>query len=195
MFRHSLLAACAAAAIAATSTAEVSTLLDIPSGSGTDIDWMSSDGLAPPFAISSEYMNFRLGGFATEGAVRAWDFENDENVRGKIFFTADEGFEFTAFSFDLSGFKEYDSEARFKLKLNGELWKDKTWSFEGNETLIHKDWILPEGVTSLEIVLENLEGNAWHGLDNMEITTVPAPGALALAGLAGLVAAGRRRDL
>lgn len=194
MLRTCALAATAALAAASTATAEVSHLLDIPTGSGTNIEWSSSAGLeAMPFSIESENMNFRLGGFATEGVVRAWDFDTDTNVRGKIFLTAAEGVEFTSIAFDLSGFKEYASEARFKVKLNGELWKDKIWSFDGNTDLIQKDWSLGEGVTSIEIVLQNLNDNAFTGLDNINIGTVPAPGAIALLGVAGVVGTRRRR--
>jgi hypothetical protein len=190
-----VLAASAAAVLAASASAETSRfLLDIPSGTGTNIDWSSTAGLeAMPFSIDSEFMNFRLGGFATEGAVRAWDFDSDTNTRGKIFLTATEGYSFTSISFDLSGFKTYESEARFKVKLNGELWKDKTWSFSGNTDLIHKDWEFDAPVTSIEIVLQNLNDDAFTGLDNINIGTVPAPGAVALLGLAGLVGNRRRR--
>lgn len=194
MLRTTVLAASASLAVAAVSAAETTHLLDIPTGSGTNISWSSLAGVNEmPFSISSEHMNFRLGGFATEGVVRAWDFENDTNVRGKIFLTAGEGIEFTSIAFDLSGFKEYASEARFKVKLNGELWKDKTWSFDGNSDLIQKSWSVGEGVTSIEIVLQNLNDNAFHGLDNISIGTVPAPGAVALLGLAGLTGTRRRR--
>ncbi len=190
-----LLAATAGVSLAAAATAETNFMLDIPSGSGTNIDWSSSAGIeAMPFSLESEHMNFRLGGFATEGVVRAWDFDNDVNVRGKIFLTAAEGYVFTSISFDLSGFKEYESEARFKVKLNGELWKDKIWSFDGNQDLIHRDWDLDGPVTSIEIVLENLNDAAFTGLDNINLGTVPAPGAVALLGLAGVVGSRRRRD-
>lgn len=194
MLRTTVLAASAATVLAASANAETSFLLDIPSGSGTNIEWSSTAGLeAMPFSIDSEHMNYRLGGFATEGVVRAWDFDTDENARGKIFLTAAEGFSFTSISFDLSGFKDYESEARFKVKLNGELWKDKIWSFSGNTDLIHKDWEFDGPVTSLEIVLQNLNDNAFTGLDNINIGTVPAPGAVALLGLAGVVGTRRRR--
>lgn len=195
MLRTCALAATAALAAASTASAEVSHLLDIPTGNGTNIEWSSAAGLeAMPFTIDSEYMNFRQGGFATEGVVRAWDTVNDESVRGKIYLTAAEGVEFTSIAFDLSGFKDYSTSVRFKLRVNDELWKDKTWSFDGNTDLLQKDWALDEGVTSLTIVLENLEGHAFAGgLDNINIGTVPAPGAIALLGLAGVVGNRRRR--
>ena len=194
MHRITVLAVSAGLAVASAATAETRHLLDIPSGSGTDISWSSAAGVdSMPFEIASEHMNFRFGGFATEGVVRAWDYENDENAKGKVFFEAAEGVEFTSFAFDLSGFKEYDSVARLKIKLNGETWKDKTWSFDGNSTLIQKAWVLGEGITSIEIVLQNLEGGAFHGLDNMNIGTVPAPGVLALLGIAGVAGNRRRR--
>lgn len=184
----------AVACLAAAASAETSTLLDIPSGSGSDIQWSSSAGLEGiPFTIESENVSFRGGNHATYGVVRAWDVENDSDATAKIDLTAAEGFAFTSISFDLSGFKTYASTARFKIYTDSGLWIDKTWSFNGNSTLIHKDWVLPEESSSIRIRLINLSGTPYNGLDNIGLGTVPAPGALGLLGVSGLVGRGRRR--
>lgn len=184
-----------AALCAGTASAEVSsTMLDIPSGSGSDIQWSSSAALeAIPFSIDAENVAFRGGNHATFGVVRAWDVENNSDATAKIDLTANDGFMFTSISFDLSGFKTYASSARFKIYTDSGLWIDKTWSFDGNSTLIHKEWFLPEESSTLRIRLINLSGTPYNGLDNIGIGTVPAPGALALLGVSGLLGGGRRR--
>ncbi len=48
-------------------------------------------------------------------------------------------------------------------------------------------------ITSLTIDAADLPVNAWSTLDNLYVGVVPAPGALAMLGLGGLVAGRRRR--
>ena len=106
------------------------------------------------------------------------------------------GFTFNSLDFDISGFKDYDSAARMKVYLGDEKIFDETWDFSGNSTLIHEDlvWDIDAYDTSLiKIRLFNVSGDPYNGLDNLNIGTVPAPGALALLGLAAGMTSRRRR--
>lgn len=168
------------------------TLLDIPSGSGESIDWSSQAGLSDmPFSIASQDMSFKLLNFATLGNIRAWDSDEDVDRRGKVWFTANESTSLTSLSFDISGLSDYDATAWVKIYLDGQLYQDYTWNFSGNDTLIHVDLEFEAPVSEIRLTMKNMTGRAHTGIDNIEVGTVPAPGALALLGLAGLT--GRRR--
>ena len=174
------------------------TLLDIPSGNGPQIEWASQGGFTNiPFEISHENIVFRGGNHATFGVVRAWDHQNDVNDWGKIDLYANEGKAFTSLGFDLSGFKQYESTARMKVYVGTEKIFDETWDFAGNSTLIHEDlaWDISSFDPSIvKIRLFNLSGNPYNGLDNLNVGLVPSPGVLAMFGLCGGLARRRRRD-
>lgn len=183
--------------VTVSASAETVSLLDIPSGNGSDIQWASQNGFdAIPFEITHENFVFRGGNHATYGVVRAWDDVNNVNDWGKIDLHAGVGFTFNSLDFDISGFKDYDSAARMKVYLGDEKIFDETWDFSGNSTLIHEDlvWDIDAYDTSLiKIRLFNVSGDPYNGLDNLNIGTVPAPGALALLGLAAGMTSRRRR--
>lgn len=188
-------AAIAVAAPAAFASAEL-TLLDIPSGSGESIDWSSSQGLAEmPFSITSQDMSFKQLNFATLGNIRAWDSELGVDKRGKVWFTAAEDVALTSLSFDISGLSDYDATAWVKIYLDGQLYEDYTWDFEGNSTAFRMNFEFDEPVNEVRLTMKNLTGYAHTGIDNIELgaINIPAPGAVALLGLAGLVGGRRRR--
>ena len=175
--------------VTVSASAETVSPLDIPSGNGSDIQWASQNGFdAIPFEITHENFVFRGGNHATYGVVRAWDDVNNVNDWGKIDLHAGVGFTFNSLDFDISGFKDYDSAARMKVYLGDEKIFDETWDFSGNSTLIHEDL-----VWDIKIRLFNVSGDPYNGLDNLNIGTVPAPGALALLGLAAGMTSRRRR--
>ncbi len=168
-------------------------MFDIPSGYQHDIIWSSSAGLANGIDVRSDNMAFKRNGFASEGVVRAYDYNTNTNQKGKVWFDAAEGVSLTSMTLDISGFLDRDSTARLKVYLDGELFKDKTWSFTGMDSAMTRIWDFGREVSSVRLTLENLNGSPYTGLDNIAFTTVPAPGALALLGLAGLVGSRRRR--
>ncbi len=169
------------------------TMLDIPSGYQNDITWRGAGLNGIPFVIASENFAFKQNDFATQGVVRAWDYEENANAKAKLWLTAAEGFSLTSLSFDISGFKDFESTARLKVYVDGVLFKDKAWSFDGNSTLMHRVWDFGIEASEVRITLENLNGSPYTGLDNINIGTVPAPGAVALLGLAGIAGIRRRR--
>lgn len=183
--------------VAASASAETVSVLDIPSGNGSDIQWSSQDGFnSDPFEIVHEHVVWRGGNHATYGVVRAWDDVNDVNTWGKIDLYADEGVSFTSLGFDISGFKEYESTARMKIYVGDDKIFDQTWDFFGNSTLVHEDlaWNIGDHDSSrIRIRLFNVSGDPYNGLDNLNIGTVPAPGALALLGIAAGMKSRRRR--
>lgn len=187
----------AALSCAATASAELVTLCDISSGSASDINWISNGNAVVPFAIESSGMTWRGGGHATDGVVRAWDSEANAPAIGAVTFTADEGWLFERLHFDVSGFKEYERQADVRIFLDGELFRDYTWNFNGNDTLIHWGMDLASPVSTISIELEYYDGVQYAaGLDNIELgsfSTVPAPGVLALLGIAGVAGNRRRR--
>lgn len=187
----------AALSCAATASAELVTVCDISSGSASSIDWISDGNVLVPFSIDSSGMTFRGSGHATTGVVRAWDSEANAPGIGSVTFTADEGWLFDRLHFDVSGFQQYDRQADIRIFLDGELFRDYTWNFNGNDTLIHWGMDLASPVSTISIELEYYGGVQYAaGLDNIELgsfSTVPAPGALALLGLAGVSGTRRRR--
>ncbi|MFM1831715.1 MAG: hypothetical protein RLZZ461_31 [Planctomycetota bacterium] len=195
MFRVSL----AAAALVVTPALAETTLLDIPSGSGSEINWSSLEtGLnGVPFSVEHSGMTWRGGGHATEGVVRAWDSDANAPATGLVTFRADEGWAFDSIHFDVSGFKQYQRQARVQVWFDGDLFRDYLWNFNGNSTLIHFGTGLETPVSEITIGLTYFDGVQYAaGLDNIEIgsfSTVPAPGAMALLGLAGVVGNRRRR--
>ena len=193
----------AAAVIVAASASADMMLLDIPTGTpGTpDFVWSTGgDGITESFLIESESLVWRGGGHATDGVVRAWDYENDAPATGVVTFTALEGWVFERLEFDISGFKEYEREASVQIYLEGELFRDFLWNFDGNSTLIHwgasfESQLGVDNPNQISIAISYFDGVQYAaGLDNIRISTVPAPGALALLGLAGIVGGRRRRS-
>ncbi len=177
-------------------------MLDIPTGSpGTPwFEWSSGggdgNGFLEPFMIESESLVWRGGGHATDGVVRAWDYENQVAATGMVTFTANPGFSFERLHFDVSGFREYERQASVQIILDGEIFRDYVWDFNGNSTLIHwgatfESQLGVPNPTQISIAISYFDGVQYAaGLDNIEITAIPAPGAVALLGVAGL---GRRR--
>lgn len=187
----------------ASATADLK-LLDIPSGTpGTpDFVWSSSGGSGfsqQPFTIESESLVWRGAGHATEGVVRAWDYEEDTAATGLVTFTAVEGYSFERLHFDVSGFMQYERQAAIQIYLDGELFRDYVWNFNGNSTLTHwgatfEDQLGVPNPSEISISLTYFDGVQYAaGLDNIELTAVPGPGALALLGVAGVVGRRRRR--
>lgn len=191
-----------AVVVAASASAEMM-LLDIPTGTpGTpDFAWSTSgNGLTESFLIESESLVWRGGGHATDGVVRAWDYESDAPATGVVTFTAAEGWLFDRLEFDVSGFKEYERQASVQIYLEGELFRDFLWNFDGNSTLIHwgasfESQLGIDNPDQISIAISYFDGVQYAaGLDNIKISTVPAPGALALLGVAGIVGGRRRRS-
>ncbi|MHC4794599.1 MAG: PEP-CTERM sorting domain-containing protein [Planctomycetota bacterium] len=183
--------------LSASAIADITTL-DIPSGYQHDITWMSGDGqegIAPiNFDISSEFIAFSEDNWATPGNVYAWDWDTYTSQIGLITFTADEGHLVSLDSLDLSGWGDYaESAAWIRVSVDGEPVYDQDFYFDGNQG--SERLILESAYASqIQIAVENIGIWASVGLDNIAISTmaVPAPGALALLGVAG-IAGGRRR--
>ncbi len=172
------------------------TLLDIPSGNQDDIVWSSSPtGLSElDFDISHEFIAFSLENWATPGNVYAWDWNTNTSRIGTITFDADEDTLISINGFDLSGWGQYaDSAAWVRVVADGETVFEESFFFDGN--LGTADLGFDFGYASqFQIQLENIGQWASVGIDNIEIgsMSVPAPGALALLGLAGIVGNRRR---
>ena len=186
-------ASLAGATVSATVLADT-VMFDIPSGYHNDVQWSSyQNAKQETILVDSEYIAFKENGFAFEGAVRAWDHASGANEKGKIYFDAMEGWHMSGIAFDVSGFKEFESSVRLKVVIDGNVFKDKTWSFSGNEDSRSKSWDFGSEVSNVKIVIENLNGSPYTGFDNIAFSAVPAPGALALLGVAGIVGGRRRR--
>ena len=180
-------------------------LLDIPDGDGTDIVWTSGGGAkASFFDISSQNLNFYEPDYGTPGIVFAWDYENvDEehpfgtNSLGTLDLTSADPSQFLigSVSFDISGYLSNASASTITV------WADDDLVFQGDYVLAGNSEIesvlvnFTDGASVVRIGLQNTSPWAWTGLDNILVTsmTVPAPGALALLGVAGIVGKRRRR--
>jgi MYXO-CTERM domain-containing protein len=97
-------------------------------------------------------------------------------------------------SLDLSGWGDYaESAAWIRVSVDGEPVYEQDFYFDGNQG--SERLILESAYASqIQIAVENIGIWASVGLDNIAISTmaVPAPGAIALLGVAG-IAGGRRR--
>ncbi len=72
-----------------------------------------------------------------------------------------------------------------------------TWASQGNDAVYRFSFLIPHASENVMLWfaaegLQGLDDESW-GLDNVSVGLVPAPGALALMGLAGLAGARRRR--
>ncbi|HAC08366.1 MAG TPA: hypothetical protein DCG14_01790 [Phycisphaerales bacterium] len=97
-------------------------------------------------------------------------------------------------SFDLSGYREVAASATYDFLVDGVSVASGDLDFEGDSSLFEID-LDPVMGSSVEIVLDNYYRPSYVGLDNVtfSINAVPAPGALALLGVAGIVGGRRRR--
>ena len=179
------------------------------SGASADVvtlDFASGDSAGfdadPRYEVSTWNMNWTQSGyteegFGTEGVLYAW---GDGASIGSIDVHAAEGQTITGMDFDLSGYGDYDAKAAFSYFIDtGGGWdrvdiadSDRLFDFEGNTSLF--EIMLPEfEANSFRIVINNYVGATYVGLDNVSFSVAPAPGALALLGLAGLAGGSRRR--
>ena len=193
MTRVATFAVCSSLVISAISSAE-SVLLDLPTGQNntTNFEWTSSPSLMNGFDISSEHMNFQdLGYWATPGNLFAYDFGSDSSQIGRITITAHESNLVGLEGLDLSGWGAEDAFAILRVFNDGELLFDNLFELYGQSDFRNLEF---DGIFGSEIVIE-LENvlNVGVGMDNIEIDVVPAPGALALLGLAGVAGNRRRR--
>jgi MYXO-CTERM domain-containing protein len=193
----SLITAVVALGISASAIAEVTTL-DIPSGYQHDITWMSGEreGLSPiNFDISSEDIAFSEDNWATPGNVYAWDWDTYTSQTGVITFTAEEGHLIAFGGLDLSGWGDYaESAAWIRVRVGGENVLEQDFYFDGNQGSERLN-LEPNYASEIQIEIENIGVWASVGLDNITVSSVavPAPGAIALLGLAGIVGGRRRR--
>ena len=170
-------------------------LLDIPSGDGTSIVWSSQAGAAESFFdIESQNFNFYETGYGTPGIVYAWDSVAGVNATGMVELSSidPEAEAFSNLQFQISGYLDRLSESLVRVFADEEEIYSEAFSLDGSFDIrtIQLDVAY---ASHLRIELDNTSAWAWTGLDNIEISSmsVPAPGALALLGLAGI--AGRRR--
>ena len=175
--------------------AEIS-LLDIPSGeqNSTNFEWSSQSGLMRGFDVSSEHMNFQdLGHWATPGNIFAYDYSTNSSQVGSVLFTADAGNSVSLRALDVSGWASSYASAELRIIADGELVFEEFFEMRGKIDFANLEF---ESITGSEIrvELENV-ANVGVGLDNFVIETsaVPAPGVLALLGVAGIVGSRRRR--
>ena len=172
-------------------------LLDIPSGYRNQVVWSSSQGGfdGPNFSIQSQYMAFSEDNWATPGNVYAWDWDTYTSKVGSATFTADEGYMLRLAELNVSGWGDYlESAAEIRIFADDQLVFDSEFLLAGSSEseLVRLDSMM---ASSYRIELENIGQWASVGLDNIVIQTsaVPAPGALALLGLSGIVGFRRRR--
>ena len=179
-------------------------LLDIPSGTGTDIVWSSGAGATSMFFdIAAENFNFYETGYGSPGVVYAWDEAavDDENpwgtnATGVIDLVAVDPASkvLSALEFQISGYESYTSESIVRVYAGDSLVFSEAFSLAGNSEIEMISVTFAES-SSVRIELDNTSPWAWTGLDNIAVSSaaVPAPGALALLGVAGLVGGRRRR--
>jgi MYXO-CTERM domain-containing protein len=172
-------------------------MLDLPEGeqNSTNFVWSSTPGLMGGFEISSEHFNYQdLGYWATPGNIFAYDFETNTSQIGRIVMDADEGRIIELFALDVSGWSNSSATSELRVFVDGEMAYQEVFAMTGQVDFANLEF---EGISGsvIEIELENLV-NVGIGLDNIFIssTAVPAPGALALLGVAGIVGGRRRRS-
>ena len=179
------------AGVATTASAEV-VMLDFAEGesSGFNID--------DRFEVETWGLNWHESGFGTEGALYAWN-ENSQSV-GVLNVIAAEGFTVSGLTFDLSGYGDVDAAAKFGYYIDqGSGWdwveialEDRDFTFAGSSSVFNISLPEIEG-NGFKIVLDNYLTPTGVAIDNVSFSIVPAPGALALLGLAGLAGGSRRR--
>lgn len=171
-------------------------MLDFPEGEQNSnvFVWSSSPGLMSGFEASSEYFNFQdLGHWATPGNIFAYDFGSDSSQVGRIVLDADDDRTIELLTLDVSGWSNASATSELRVFVDGEMAYQEVFAMSGQVDFANLDF---EGISGgvIEIELENLV-NVGVGLDNILVSTtaVPAPGAIALLGLAGIVGGRRRR--
>ena len=146
------------------------------------------------FSVSTEHLHWWDDGYASQGVMYTWDMENDGPALGRLKVDAADGFEIAGLSFELAGYRDVASSLSFEFYVDGILQNATAdLEFDGASTLFTMS--LPKVMgSSFEIVLDNYLAPAHVGLDNVtfELNAIPAPGAVALLGLAGLTARRRR---
>jgi len=175
-------------------------LLDIPDGVGTDITWSSESGAVGSFFdISAEHLNFYATGYGTPGVVFAWDYASQPggvDAVGSLELSVFDPSEMllSGVAFDISGYLDRESNSAVRV------YADDSVVFEADFSLAGASEVATVAVefgasSSVRIELENTSPWAWTGLDNIAVSgaAVPAPGALALLGVAGIVGGRRRR--
>ena len=130
-------------------------------------------------------------GFGTEGVL--WGRWETQSV-GSLEIIAEEGFEISGISFDISGYGQYESAAVMTFSVDGAEVQSEDYQFAGNTDLYTVEIDGPVG-REMVIHMDNCVGYTYVGLDNVtfNINAIPAPGALALLGVAGIVGKRRRR--
>jgi MYXO-CTERM domain-containing protein len=194
----------ASATLVGVASAEI-VLLDIPSGTGTDIVWASGGGASSMFFdITSENFNFYETGYGSPGVVYAWDeaaVDDDNpwgtNATGVISLFANDPASkvISTLDFQISGYETYASESIVRVYADESLVFTGAFNLAGNSEVETISVAFGES-SSVRIELDNTSPWAWTGLDNIAVSSasVPAPGALALLGLAGIVGGRRRRS-
>ena len=193
MKKAAAIASCSAVAISTFANAE-SVMLDIPTGENntTNFEWSSAPSLMNGFDISSEHMNFQdLGHWATPGNLFAYDYATSSRAVGRITITGHDSDHVDLMGLNLSGYGSVDTSAILRVFADGELLFENLFEMAGKSDL--RD-VRFEGITGsrIDIELENVL-LVGVGMDNIEIGVVPAPGAIALLGLAGVAGSRRRR--
>ena len=130
-------------------------------------------------------------GFGTEGVLWAW--WGVQSV-GSLEIIAEDGYQISGISFDISGYGQYSSAARMSFSVDGVEVQSSDYQFAGNADLYNIEISGPIG-DRMMLSMDNYEGYTYVGIDNVafNIEAVPAPGALALLGVAGIVGKRRRR--
>ena len=179
------------AGVVSTTSAET-VVLDFAEGesSGFNID--------DRYEVVTTHLIWAETGFGTEGALFAWG--NGQSV-GVIDVIAEDGYQITGLSFDLSGYGDWETAAKFGYFVDqGSGWdwveiplEDRDFAFAGNSCVFNISLPEIEG-NGFKIVLDNYLNPTGVAIDNVSFNIVPAPGALALLGLAGLAGGSRRRS-
>lgn len=144
------------------------------------------------YAVSTQNLHWWGSGYGSEGVLFAWDMENAQAGLGRLAVSASEGFTVTGLSFDLSGYLDFEAAARWDFFVDGNLVATGDNQFLGQESLVTFDLGAVTG-SNFELVIDNYGRPAYVGLDNVSFNIAPAPGAMALLGLAGLAGNRRRR--
>lgn len=150
------------------------------------------------FEVETWGLNWHESGFGTEGALYAWN-ENAQSL-GVLDVIAAEGYTISGLSFDLSGYGDIDAAAKFGYYVDqGSGWDwvdialdDRDFTFAGSSSVFNISLPEIEG-NGFKIVLDNYLTPTGVAIDNVSFNIAPAPGALALLGLAGVVGGRRRR--
>ena len=182
----SMLALGVCAALATNATAET-VLLDFAEGDsvGFNID--------DRFDVQAYGLHWHESGFGTDGALYAW---NEGQSVGVLDVVAADGYTITGMTFDLSGYGDLEAAAQFGYYVDqGDGWdyvSGSHYQFDGNSSIFTIDLPEIEG-KAFKIVLDNYLTPTGVAIDNVAFNIVPAPGALALLGLAGVAGNRRRR--